>query len=322
VSLDDARVNDSNATSKNETKTVETSTSGSWFDEKVNETETALKKSVTDGITGFFISAADGIFNIGGTTNESEAVKNDYGYAVGSVFKIATYKNDPYASPTVQAMRQQTAIIGIFIFILYVFYGAACVNLTCGSMGIFERVQYTVSNTVSSLEEYKNTLIMAFGAIFFIHYIFKFIILFNYAITTEAMYSVLDSIPLTVDNWVMYVCMAVCYGLESVFFALRILLMDLIAGCDILLGALFAFSFTRQLSIETVKYFGKITLMQFIIVLLTAFGVRIIQESPYGRPLGYLCLILVLIIISGGIMFGFSKIFTASKTLIRGYRYR
>jgi hypothetical protein len=132
------------------------------------------------------------------------------------------------------------------------------------------------------------------------------------------MYSVLDAIPLSIDNWVMYLAMSVCYGLESVFFMIRIIMMDLIAGSDILLGALFAFSFTRGLAIETIKYFAKITLLQFIIVLLTAFGISIIEALPTGKPLGYLCLILILVIISGGIVFGFKKIFSVSKIAIKG----
>jgi peptidoglycan/LPS O-acetylase OafA/YrhL len=132
------------------------------------------------------------------------------------------------------------------------------------------------------------------------------------------MYSVLDAIPMSLDNWVMYLAMSVCYGLESVFFTMRIILMDLIAGSDILIGALFAFSFTREMSMETIKYFGKITLLQFIIVLLTAFGISIIESLPTGKPLGYLCLILILVVVSGGLVFGFSRIFSASKTVIKG----
>lgn len=313
VSLAEAKVNETE-TQTSDLTTVEKTESGSWVDEKINETTTVLTVSVTNGIKAFFVDIADSIFNFGGSTNETEAVKNKYGYAVGSVFKIATYENDPYKSPVVKAMRDRTAVIGVFIFILYILYGAACVNLSCGGMGLFERVQYMVTNT--PMGEYKNTLIIAFGAIFFIHYIFRFILLFNNAITTEAMYSVLDIIPLTLENWVMYLVMAVCYGLESVFFMIRIIMMDLIAGSDILLGALFAFSFTRGLAIETVKYFAKITLLQFIIVLLTAFGVSIIESLPAGKPLGYLCLMLILVVISSGIVFGFKSIFSASKTVI------
>ena len=172
--------------------------------------------------------------------------------------------------------------------------------------------------TKPPIDEYQSTLIIAFGAIFFIHYIFRFIILFDQAITTESMYSVLDAIPLSIDNWVMYLAMSICYGLESVFFMIRIIMMDLIAGSDILLGALFAFSFTRGMAIETIKYFAKITLLQFIIVLFTAFGISIIEALPTGKPLGYLCLILILVIISGGIVFGFKQIFSASKIAIKG----
>ena len=316
ISLDEAKVNEDNGTQLNTSSKIEEPSQNSWIDDKVKETTTVLEKSVTDGIKGFFISAADSVFNIGGSSNESTNVKNNYGYAVGSVFKIATYSNDPYQSETVQAMRIRTAVIGVFIFILYVFYGAACVNLSCGGGGVFERTQYILTQTPFS--EYKNTLIRTFGAIFLTHYLFKFIILFNQAVTTQAMFSVLDAIPFQLDNWVMYLAMSVCYGLESVFFTMRIILMDLIAGSDILIGALFAFSFTREMSLETIKYFGKITLLQFIIVLLTAFGISIIESLPTGKPLGYICLILILVIISGGLVFGFSRIFSASKTVIKG----
>jgi hypothetical protein len=315
VSLADAKVNETEMKTSNLTN-VDKTESSSWVDQEINKTTTVLTVSVTEGIKAFFVSIADSIFNIGGSTNETELVKNKYGYAVGSVFKIATYSNDPYDSTTVQAMRDRTTVIGVFIFILYVFYGAACVNLACGGVGLFERVQYMITKT--PIDEYKSTLIIAFGAIFFIHYIFRFIILFDQAITTEAMYSVLDAIPLSIDNWVMYLAMSICYGLESVFFMIRIIMMDLIAGSDILLGALFAFSFTRGLAIETIKYFAKITLLQFIIVLLTAFGISIIEALPTGKPLGYLCLILILVVISGGIVFGFKQIFSASKIAIKG----
>jgi hypothetical protein len=315
ISLAEAKVNETKISESNNS-TVQPSNPPNQTAEKAMSLG---EEMVSNGIKAFFVNVADNIFNIGGSTNETTTVKNKYGYAVGSVFKISTYNNDPYINDVVNAMRKKTAIIGVFIFTLYVFYGAACVNLSCGGMGLFERVQYMVSK--APIDEYKTTLIIAFGAIFCIHYIFRFIILFNQAVTTEAMYSVLDAIPLSVDNWVMYLAMSICYGLESIFFMIRIIMMDLIAGSDILLGALFAFSFTRGLAIETVKYFAKITLLQFIIVLLTAFGISIINETAYGQPLGYLCLIVILVIISGGIVFGFSKIFSVSKTIIRGYRY-
>src|SRR5674476_803703 len=80
VSLAEAKVNET----ETETSNVE---SGSWVDQKINETTTVLTVSVTEGIKAFFVNIADSLFNIGGSSNETELVKDNYGYAVGSVFK-------------------------------------------------------------------------------------------------------------------------------------------------------------------------------------------------------------------------------------------
>jgi hypothetical protein len=280
----------------------------------------AMEGTITGGLKGLFVDAADSIFNYGmNTTNETEAVKDKYGYSIGAVHKIASYKHDPYESKTVQEMRKRTAIIGVFLFIIYVFYGAACVNLSCGGAGWIERAQYVISETPFS--EYKNTLLKTFGAILFTHYLFKFIILFNEAVTNQVMYDVSNSIRIVEDQWTMYFMMAFCYGGELIFYAMRILLMDLLAGSDILIGALFAFSFTRGFSIESIKYFGRITLLQFIIVLITAFGIAIIGESNSWLVMPeYLALMLVLFVISGLIMFGFSSMFKAGKIAARSVK--
>lgn len=277
----------------------------------------AGKEIVSGGIQSFFTDAADSIFAWGGNSNETIEAKERYGYAVGSVFKIAAYKHDPYESSTVQEMRKRTAIIGIFIFVLFIFYGASCVNLSCSGMGWIERAQFIVSET--PFDQYKNTLIRTFASIFLVHYIFKFIILFNAATTTQTMFSVADSIQLTQDHWIMYVMMSLCYGGEFLFFGMRMLLMDLLAGSDILVGALFAFAFTRSVSVESVKYFGKITLLQFIIVLITAFGIAIIDEFPmWAQTSAYLGLLIVLFVISAILMFGFTRIFKTVKMIAKG----
>src|SRR5665811_1035452 len=279
----------------------------------------ALKEGVSGGIQAFFVSAADSVYAWGEDTNETDQVKDERGYTVGSVFKIAAYKHDPYESTTVQEMRKRTAVIGVFIFLIYVFYGASCVNLSACGMGSIERAQYVISQTPFS--EYKNILLKTFAAIFFVHYIFKFILLFNAAATYQVMYSVLDSIGLSPDHWVMYCMMSVCYGAEFIFFAMRILLIDLLAGSDILIGALYSFTFTREFSIEAVKYFGRIVLLQLIIVILTAFGISIIGNSPFWlQHTEYAALMVILFVISGIIMFGFSKMFHTAKTAIRAHR--
>lgn len=275
----------------------------------------AGEEMISGGIKAFFMDGADSLFTVAPSNSIDvetpdaysmavDGVNQKYGANVGSVYTVTAYKHDPYDSSVVQEMRKRTALIGVFIFILYVFYGAACVNLSGGGMGFIDRAQYVVSQT--PLGEYKNTLIRTFVAIFLTHYLFKFIILFNSAVTTQTMLSVMDSIQFTQDHWVMYLMMSICYAAESIFFAMRMLLMDLLAGSDILIGALFAFSFSRSMALESIKYFGRITLLQFIIVLLTAFGIAIINETPQWLQYSeYAALTLVLFVISAVIMMGF-----------------
>jgi hypothetical protein len=64
VSLADAKVNETE-TETSDLTTVDKKESGSWVDQKINETTTVLTLSVTEGIKGFFVNAADSLFNIG-----------------------------------------------------------------------------------------------------------------------------------------------------------------------------------------------------------------------------------------------------------------
>src|SRR5665647_2641180 len=74
VSLAEAKVNETETAAS----TVDKKDSGSWVDQKINETTTVLTVSVTEGIKAFFVNAADSLFNIGGTSNETALVKDNY----------------------------------------------------------------------------------------------------------------------------------------------------------------------------------------------------------------------------------------------------
>lgn len=276
----------------------------------------AFESAVSNGIKAFFVNVADTLFNVGGTSNVTEAVKDEKGYVIGSVFKVATYKNDPYQNKTVQDMRDKTSLIGVFLFVIFVFYGGARTALSGGNVRVLDKLEQSFEK--SPLGAYKDNLIIGFIAVFFVHYGFKFLIMLNDALTVQSMYGSLDLISFNLDNWVMYFAMSICYAVELGFFIMRILVQDLLSGSDILIGALFALGITRELGFTIVKYFAKVTLMQFLIVLLTSFGVAIIESSSYGKPLGYIILTTCLAIISAGILFGFVTVFKTSKMIVKG----
>jgi len=279
----------------------------------------ALKEGVSGGIQDFFVSAADSVYSWGdgyglNDTAETDQIKEEYGAGPAAVFKIAAHDYNPYESEAVQKMRLRTAVIGVFIFVIYVFYGASCVNLSCSGMGWIEKAQYVVSET--PFDEYRKILIRALASILLVHYAFKLILKINIALVYQIMYSVLDSIQLSPDHWIMYCMLAICYGAELIFYAIRFLVMNLLAGSDILIGSLYSFKTTREFSIESVKYFCKVTFLQFIIVLLTSWGTAIIDEAPiWAQHSGYFALMVVLVVISAIIIFGFTRMFKTAKAV-------
>ena len=185
-------------------------------------------------------------------------------------------------------------------------------------MGAIDRMIYTVTQTVSTFGQFRDNIIIAIAGIIGIHYILKFVVMLNNAMTAGIMTSALQYIPLDLENWVVYFIMAFCYLFESFFFGLRFILMGLISGADILLGGLFAFPVMRPFVIETVKYFTRITFMQFIVVFVTFFGITLIDEILFMfKAHACICLTIVILVISGVIVFGFSNLFKVTKTAVR-----
>jgi hypothetical protein len=297
----------------------------------------AVENAVKNGFIDVFLSGADSLteqnpanysYDTGKPTsnntqqdNYSEqvaSVKNKYGPSVSSIYMLSAYNHDPYQSQTVKSMRLKTALIGLFVFVLYVFWGAAMVNFSCGAhVSLAERAHYMYTNTPVS--SYIKGLIRAFVGILFIHYMFKFVILLNYGLTLTSMGSVLGAVQITKNQWLVYFIMSVGCWLESIFIGMRILVMDLIAGCDILLGAIAGSIVGLKFSKTVVTYFCKVTLMQCILVTFSAFGLAIVNESPgWLQVPEYIGLLIVLFLISMTIMFGFRKAFSTGRRLARG----
>lgn len=295
--------------------------------------------AVKDALIGFFTDGADSVdfsadpnssyyYDTGAPATNSTAVdeyservaavQNKYGPSVSSIYILSAYNNDPYKSPTVQKMRMRTAVIGIFFFLIFIFGGGAIVNFSsCKGMAFMERAQYTYTHT--PFTEYKNGLIRAFLGILFIHLLFKFIITINYGITETQISSVLDAVAVTKHQWIVYCVIHFGFALEAVFIGMRIMAMDFLAGMDILIGALASWKFSTRFSKELVYYFARITFLQAALVFLSAFGLGIISESPgWAQVFMYIGLIVILLVISGIIVFGFKKALKTGKFVARG----
>lgn len=304
--------------------------SGNNSTDQGQEEDQATKKAVSfisdpaegvkNGIKAFFIDLANAIYKIVFGDETIQQINEEYGYGAATVYRIAAAELDPYDTKAVQGMREDTAYIGLFAFLCSILIVGIKVNLSAASMGAIDRMIYTVTQTVSTFGHFRDNIIIAIAGIIGIHYVLKFVVMLNNAMTAGIMTSALQYIPLDLENWVIYFIMAFCYLFESFFYGLRFILMGLISGGDILLGGLFAFPSMRAFVIETVKYFTRITFMQFIVVFVTFFGITIIDEIPIFKPLACICLTAIILVISGVIVFGFSNLFRATKTAIRLYK--
>lgn len=297
----------------------------------------AVEQAVKNGFIDVFLSGADSLteqnpanysYDTGKPTSNSTQpdnyseqianVKNKYGPSISSIYMLSAYNHDPYKSQTVQTMRLRTVVMALFLFILYVFWGAACVNFSCGGhVGLIERAHYTYANT--PFNDYKNGLIRAFIGILFVHYLFKFFVMLNQGLTLTDMSSVLNAVQVTKHQWLLYCIMSLGCWAEMIFIGMRIVAMDLIAGCDVLIGALAASKKSLEFSKNICAYFCRITLLQCILVMFSAFGLDIVNESPGWLQIPeYLGLLIILFGISLVIMLGFTKAFKTGKKLVRG----
>lgn len=274
-------------------------------------------ENVKNGIKAFFIDLANAVYKIVFGDETIQQINEEYGYGAATVYRIAGAELDPYDTKAVQKMRWDTAFIGLFAFICSILIIGIKVNLSAASMGAIDRMIYTVTQTVSTFGQFRDNLIIAIAGIIGIHYVLKFVVMLNNAMTAGIMTSALQYIPLDLDNWVVYFIMAFCYLFESFFYGLRFILMGLISGADILLGGLFAFPVMRPFVIETVKYFTRITFMQFIVVFVTFFGITLIDEITIFKTGACICLTVVILVISGVIVFGFTNLFKVTKTAVR-----
>jgi hypothetical protein len=277
-------------------------------------------RDAKSGIEGLFIDLANEIFKIVFGDETIQQINEEYGYGAATVYRIAAAELNPYDTKAVQGMRKDTAFIGLFAFLCSILIVGIKVNLSAASMGAIDRMIYTVTQTVSTFGQFRDNIIMALGGIIGIHYILKFIVMLNHAMTASIMTSALQYIPLDLDNWVVYLVMAFCYLFEAFFYGIRFIMMGLISGADIILGGLFAFPAMRSFVIETVKYFTRITFMQFIVVFVTFFGITLIDDLPIFKPLACICLTVVILVISGVIVFGFSSLFKATKAAAKIYK--
>lgn len=295
---------------------------------------------VTKGIANVFTKTADSIFTMGfNATSQEMNLHENYGYTVNIIYLMATIVYNPLDNPFVKSTMVETAVIGLFLIMFYIFLGAAHVSLNSFTSERHVRFSKILGDRYHlPINEYGVTILEAFLMMIFGYAIIYLSVELEGVFTKLLMFQVLDRISPTGQNVVMYFMMAICYLIMSLVIGYRLLVISLFCAGYLIFVGLYCFGVTRDTAIAAFWYFEKMLFMRTIIVGITVLGIGVTSSiqgvinpvsnpilgfaiSIHIEPLMYLALIIILVITSIKLIFGIGSIFSAAYKVIRVSRY-
>jgi hypothetical protein len=238
-----------------------------------------IANGVTSGLTDWITDLSDSMMSTAVSyQNESAMIDNPI---TGGIFFVASYTYDPYQNESVRTMIEISALIWFFFMVIYAFAGYILINIKNSCPHGSQAIAYiTGINTESGMNQYIQNILLGLGILLFSHAAIYITLLLNTILTKLVMLDILASIAPTPDNIVLYFMMGVSYLLMSFFFWIRFFTINLFAGFALAIGVAYILSnFTRRISVWCMKFFISMVFMQFIIVLVTSWGISCIQGA-------------------------------------------
>jgi hypothetical protein len=279
---------------------------------------------VSKGLDNWVTDLCDGMMNTGIEFQNESAISGNP--VSGKIFDIATYTYDPFQNTAVHnAMKLSFEMWGVFM-LMYILGGYILVNLKNMWPDGARAVTYiTGINTESSLKKYVQNIFIGFAVVLFAYLAIYTILLLNKVLTQMVMVGVLPSIAPTPDNLVLYFMMGLTYLVMSFFFWIRFFTINLVTGFALFIGVAYIISnFTRRVSIWIMKFFISMVFMQFVIVLVTAWGVQSIEGAADMGFISlnhsisvYIALMILLVLIAAVMMVGWAFIKSGTTKAVR-----
>src|SRR5665811_440842 len=195
-----------------------------------------------------------------------------------ALFHMITFDYSPFDNPGVLSTIQSTAIIFLFLFVIFVFAGMAYIMVHSRFPGIGQAVDYTIFQDKGfDYMEYLKTL----GTVI-IFIVFGFtavwtVMLISKTISEMMTAAALDALVSSSSSGVVYLFMAFAYMLLSVFMAIRILGISIITSLLLVLFAAWQFHQIRDLVNMVFVYLGILIFMQPILISIAAIGIMSIE---------------------------------------------
>lgn len=228
-----------------------------------------------------------------------------------ALFHMITFDYSPFDNPGVLSTIQSTAIIFLFLFVIFVFAGMAYIMVHSRFPGIGQAVDYTIFQDKGfDYMEYLKTL----GTVI-IFIVFGFtavwtVMLISKTISEMMTAAALDALVSSSSSGVVYLFMAFAYMLLSVFMAIRILGISIITSLILVLFAAWQFHQIRDLVNMVFVYLGILIFMQPILISIAAIGIMSIEwignftVGYFSVSLLYFGLIIMLVVVAFCLIIG------------------
>lgn len=265
---------------------------------------------VAKGVQKAFIAAADNMYAV---FENNTAINEEFGTVRGALFTIMTHIPDPYSIPDVQKLYKNYNALAVYIVVLFIL--GEFMNRNLARMKVTDSI---FGNKDLSTSKFIGGITMCFIGLF-ANFIFMGALKITEALSQYAMFTVMESIAPSPDNFITYLGMAICDLCVMGFFIIRWFVLIAFAIVCTFVAVLWVPEPTRGFAQSITENVIRILALQPVAIFTTSIGILGLKALPQAmQPLGYIGLTVFIFIMCWYMLTGdFEFIKKGGKMLLR-----
>ncbi len=279
----------------------------------------AAAAAVKKGVELFTYSIADSMIDLNG--NGTVANREE---TPGLIIGMISFTVDPFSLDFVRDWWGTSLIFFVMIALIYICAGGGFALLSTIYPDTALRMSWIVGdNRHFEIKEWISNISLALVFPFLTYFGLYIILQLCYVITALLATTTLDAIPpLTSDNIVVYIFMAITYLVLSIIMGIRNIVIVIFCAGGLMLATLYLIPVLRSLIINIFMYFLLLVFMQPLMVFVAAVGIMFIASLPpvliTFKPALLIALMVLLLIIGIVLVFGYETISLIMRIGTRG----